>query len=89
MGYATFDMIGRRYASAEEALPHIQAIVLQEQEAASARASRGEVDAAADGDADNTASASSDDKAVNVRARYYINLVLFTRMLRLPRWLSR
>jgi hypothetical protein len=41
--------------------------VLQEQEAASARASRGEVDAAADGDADNTASASSDDKAVNVR----------------------
>jgi hypothetical protein len=55
-----------RYASAEEALPHIQAIVLQEQEAASARASRGEVDAAADGEADATLSASEDKAAVNV-----------------------
>jgi hypothetical protein len=57
-----------RYASPEEAFPHIQAIVLQEQEAASARASRGEVDLAADGDADATTSSASDDKAVNVRS---------------------
>ena len=77
-----------RYATAEDALPHIQAIVLQEQEAASARASRGEVDAAADGDADNTASASSDDTAVNVRTSWNIILVLFMRLRRSLRWLS-
>ena len=77
-----------RYATAEDALPHIQAIVLQEQEAASARASRGEVDAAADGDADNTASASSDDKAVNVRTSWNRILVLFMRLRRSLRWWS-
>ena len=63
-----------RYSSSDEALPHVQAIVLQEQEAAAARASRGEdaaadAAAAADGDADaapSTASASVD-TSVNVR----------------------
>ena len=42
--------------------------MLQEQEAASARASRGEVDAAVDGEADATPSAASEDKTVNVRS---------------------
>jgi hypothetical protein len=79
-----------RYASAEEALPHIQAIVLQEQEAASARASRGEVDATADGDADATASAASasEDKAVNVCCMLQsTSVMVLTRMCRLLPWL--
>jgi hypothetical protein len=85
----TYDAIFR-YASAEEALPHIQAIVLQEQEAASARASRGEVDATADGDVDATASAASasEDKAVNVYCMIQsVSLIVFTRMCRLLPWL--
>jgi hypothetical protein len=85
----TYDAIFR-YASAEEALPHIQAIVLQEQEAASARASRGEVDATADGDVDATASAASasEDKAVNVHCMIQsMSVMVFTRMCRLLPWL--
>jgi hypothetical protein len=78
-----------RYNSAEEAFPHFQAIVLQEQEAASARASRGEVDTAADADADAGPSA-SDDKAVNVlRLRSFIVLIFHTTRYRSSRWLLR